>query len=75
MVEISCVKFVNRLISGCGGCNMDMVYIVFQYDGWEDTKFVDRVFLMAEDAAEYCSRMSKKAPWGVLFEYESYPLC
>lgn len=53
---------------------MDMVYIVFQYNNWENTKIVDRVFLMAEDAAEYCSRMNKGALW-THHEYESYPLC
>lgn len=52
---------------------MDMVYIVFQHNG--QTKFVDKVFLNAEDAAEYCCKMTKKASFGICFMYESYPLC
>lgn len=54
---------------------MDMVYIVIYNDIYEDCRIIDKVFLNIEDAIEYCSIMNKKAAFGTIYVYESYPLC
>ena len=48
-----------------------LVYIVFEYDDYEHTQYVDKVFANAQDASNYCKEMNKKF-WCVHYEYVSY---
>lgn len=48
-----------------------LVYIVFEYDYYEHTQYVNKVFANAQDASDYSKEMNKKF-WGVHYEYESY---
>lgn len=48
-----------------------LVYIVFEFDNYERTQYVNRVFADAQDASDYCKEMNKTF-WGVHYEYESY---
>lgn len=48
-----------------------LVYIVFEFDNYERTQYVNRVFTDAQNASDYCKEMNKKF-WGVHYEYESY---
>lgn len=48
-----------------------LVYIVLEYDNYEQTQYVNKVFANAQDASNYCKEMNKNF-WGAHYEYVSY---